>query len=206
MREGIHRPDPNPSCIQVSHSFLMGISGSQAWRLDPGRGPDQDCERGLVPAFDRHLHLRRLDQSCSAEAQDPTGCDYICAGTGLSSARSVRGPAAEAEAASAADQQQPDAVLEDPIENMSSTPSDSINLPVFLRLRLFLLRKVHDICWELLIGYILHGICLSFKAPTVLLRKGHEVCWGFWIFCVVVYYISYFWDFGYILYGSCLSF
>ena len=128
------------------------------------------------------------------------------AGTGLSSARSVRGPAAEAEAASAADQQQPDAVLEDPIENMSSTPSDSIDLPVFLRLRLFLLRKVHDICWELLIGYILHGICLSFKAPTVLLRKGHEVCWGFWIFCVVVYYISYFWDFGYILYGSCLSF
>ena len=30
----------------------------------------------------------------------------------------------------------------------------------------------------------------------MLLRKVHDVCWGLWIFCVVVYYISYFWDFA----------
>ena len=82
VREGIHRPDPNPSCIQVSQRFLTAFS-------QPSLGDFQQPRRGLVPAFDC-LRLRRLDQSCTAETHDPTCCDYICAGTGLSSARSGR--------------------------------------------------------------------------------------------------------------------
>ena len=58
------------------------------------------------------------------------------------------------------------------------------DLPMFLRLQLVSFRKVQDLCWG----------------------KVHDVCWGLLILCVVVYYISYFWEFGYILYGICLCF
>ena len=41
MVQGIHRSDPNRSCLQVFHRLLtaLPISSSQAWRPDPGRGP-----------------------------------------------------------------------------------------------------------------------------------------------------------------------
>ena len=46
------KPQLHTGFSQLSHSRVLGISSSRAWRPDPGRGPDQDCERGLVPAFD----------------------------------------------------------------------------------------------------------------------------------------------------------
>ena len=77
VREGIHRPDPNPGCImllhtgfsQLSDSRVLGVSSSQAWRPDPRRGPDQDCERGLVQAFVISVFVGWTKQSCSAQAQ-----------------------------------------------------------------------------------------------------------------------------------------
>ena len=44
------------------------------------------------------------------------------------------------------------------------------------------------------------------RLQLVSFRKVHDLCWGLLILCVVVYYIPYFWEFGYILYGICLCF
>ena len=44
------------------------------------------------------------------------------------------------------------------------------------------------------------------RLQLVSFRKVHDLCWGLLIFCVVVYYISYFWNFCYILSGICLCF
>ena len=41
------------------------------------------------------------------------------------------------------------------------------------------------------------GFTYLFKAATVFVKKSQSI---------VVCYISYFWDFGYILHGICLSF
>ena len=51
----------------------------------------------------------------------------------------------------------------------------------------------------LLLGFRLYSVWelpVFLRLRLVLLRKVHDVCWGLWIFCVVVYYSSYFWDFA----------
>ena len=88
---------------------------------------------------------------------------------------------------------------------------------MFLRLQLVSFRKVHDLCWGLLIFcvilcllkfrlYSVWDLPLFLRLQLVSFRKVHDLCWGLLIFCVVVYYLSYFWNFGYILSGICLCF
>ena len=73
------------------------------------------------------------------------------------------------------------------------------DLPMFLRLQLVSFRKVHDLCWGLLIFCVI--LCLlKFRLYSVWdlpmflrlqlfsFRRVHDVCWGLLILCVVVYY------------------
>ena len=59
---------------------------------------------------------------------------------------------------------------------------------------------------DILCRGVLPFLLLEFRLQLVSFSKVHDVCWGLLILCVVVYYISYFWEFGYILYGICLCF
>ena len=49
------------------------------------------------------------------------------------------------------------------------------------------------------------GLAYLFRLRLVSLRVVHDVSWGLLIFSVVVYYISYFWNFGYICMGVIID-